>query len=200
MEPSVEKTGRDTRQQLIEAAASVFSEEGVRGATTREIAKRAGVHETTLFRHFESKDELLRAVIEQLSADMTASLAAYPQVWSEDLSKDLMLYAEVFSHAIRKNELLMRMLIAEGGKHPQLLREIVQSANFSFREHMMAYLDQAKLMGQIRPELDSFHIATMLTGVILAGVLRGFIGKDEAASQKYLQDSLDIFIHGLETR
>ena len=45
-------TGRD---RLLIAAAEVFAEKGFRGATTRDIAERAGITEPMLFRHFGSK-------------------------------------------------------------------------------------------------------------------------------------------------
>lgn len=41
-----------TRTRLIEAGSQVFASLGVQGATTREIARVAGVNEVTLFRHF----------------------------------------------------------------------------------------------------------------------------------------------------
>ena len=53
----------NVRDQLLAAAARVYAEAGYRGATTRRIALAAGVNEITLFRHFGSKDALLREAI-----------------------------------------------------------------------------------------------------------------------------------------
>lgn len=49
---------------LLDAAAAVFLREGV-GATTAEIARRAGVSEGLLFYRYKSKDDLIAAVIER---------------------------------------------------------------------------------------------------------------------------------------
>lgn len=54
----------DRRAQLIEAALDVFSRQGFRGATTKEIAARAGVSEAVIFRHFPSKQALYTAVLD----------------------------------------------------------------------------------------------------------------------------------------
>ena len=51
------------RDQLLAAAARLYAEAGYRGATTRRIAVKAGVNEITLFRHFGSKDALIREAI-----------------------------------------------------------------------------------------------------------------------------------------
>jgi len=54
----------DAREKLLEVAARVYAESGYRGTTTRRIAQEAGLNEVTLFRHFGSKDALLREAIE----------------------------------------------------------------------------------------------------------------------------------------
>jgi AcrR family transcriptional regulator len=53
----------NVKDQLLEAAAQVYAESGYHGATTRRIASVAGVNEITLFRHFGSKDVLLREAL-----------------------------------------------------------------------------------------------------------------------------------------
>lgn len=55
------------RRQILGAAAKLFSQHGFDGATTRQIAKSAGVNEAIIFRHFASKEELYwAAVAEQI--------------------------------------------------------------------------------------------------------------------------------------
>lgn len=53
--------------RILEAAYKCFSEKGYLGATTREIAKNAGVSEVTLFRYFRSKKELFSEVLDRFS-------------------------------------------------------------------------------------------------------------------------------------
>lgn len=54
----------DRRHQLVEVALDVFSRQGFRGATTKEIAAQAGVAEGLIFRHFPSKEALYAAVLD----------------------------------------------------------------------------------------------------------------------------------------
>lgn len=51
------------RQQILAAAMRLFSRQGFEGATTRAIARLAGVNEAIIFRHFTSKEKLYWAVV-----------------------------------------------------------------------------------------------------------------------------------------
>jgi TetR/AcrR family transcriptional regulator len=54
----------DRRASLIDAARTLFSERGFHGTTTKQIAATAGVTESLIFRHFENKETLYHAVID----------------------------------------------------------------------------------------------------------------------------------------
>src|SRR5882762_4442216 len=53
------------RNQIVAIAAELFSQKGFRGTTTKEIADHAGVSEAIIFRHFATKDDLYRAILDE---------------------------------------------------------------------------------------------------------------------------------------
>jgi AcrR family transcriptional regulator len=55
------------KDRLILTTIDIIDELGIQSLSTREIAKREGVSEATLFRHFKSKNDLLAAVLEYYS-------------------------------------------------------------------------------------------------------------------------------------
>lgn len=63
-------------ERIVVAAATLFAQKGFRDTATREIAKSAGVNQTTIFRQFKGKHELSMAAIEHLAekADFHARL------------------------------------------------------------------------------------------------------------------------------
>ena len=67
----------DRRTQLLAVALELVDERGVRGASMRELARRAGVDVRTAYYHFESKHDLLRALFEE--AGYFAPLEEYVQ-------------------------------------------------------------------------------------------------------------------------
>ncbi|MCC9687970.1 TetR/AcrR family transcriptional regulator [Streptomyces sp. MNU103] len=79
----VRSDARDNRARILEAARTVFGEEGL-GAPMREVARRAGVGPATLYRHFPAKRDLLaQTFAEQRRACRTAVLDALadPDPW-----------------------------------------------------------------------------------------------------------------------
>ena len=81
-----------TRRRLLDAATETLNRVGIQGATTREIARRAGVNEVTLFRHFKSKEQLLGAVLQRGLAAEAAILDEHSS-WKENLREGLEKYA-----------------------------------------------------------------------------------------------------------
>src|ERR1051325_924828 len=72
--PSLPKSGKSgsrgepekTRAAILKAALKEFSEEGVSGARTDEIARRAGVNKALLYYYFKDKEGLYAAALEQV--------------------------------------------------------------------------------------------------------------------------------------
>ena len=56
----------ETRERILEAASRVMRERGIAQATTKEIARAAGVAEGTLYNHFKNKSEMFLSVLKEL--------------------------------------------------------------------------------------------------------------------------------------
>lgn len=66
---------RRNRQRILEAAETVFAERGA-SASTEDVAELAGVAIGTVFRHFPTKPDLLRAILKNLLARLAEDAAA----------------------------------------------------------------------------------------------------------------------------
>lgn len=55
---------RTPRQEILDAAAGLFTELGYAGTSTRAIADRVGVRQASLYHHFAGKDEILLELLE----------------------------------------------------------------------------------------------------------------------------------------
>jgi len=61
--------GRKSRERIRTAALELFREKGFDGATLREIAKRAGMGASSIYRHVQSKEELLIDELEDIQEE-----------------------------------------------------------------------------------------------------------------------------------
>lgn len=65
-----------TRAAILKAALEEFSHEGVAGARTDEIARRAGVNKALLYYYFKDKEGLYAAVLEEVFSGLSARIMA----------------------------------------------------------------------------------------------------------------------------
>jgi AcrR family transcriptional regulator len=63
-------SGAATRERLLRSAVAIVAKDGLAAATTAAIAAEAGVAEGTLYRHFDSKDDLLIAAYRQMKNEV----------------------------------------------------------------------------------------------------------------------------------
>ena len=103
------------RDQILEAAVDLFSERSFEGATTREIAARAGVTQPLLNYHFRSKDELWQAAVAVLFARLNTTI--------EQRTKGLRGVDEATTA-----KLLVREFVTFSARNPQLHRLITQES------------------------------------------------------------------------
>ena len=187
-----------TRTRLIEAASQVFASLGVQGATTREIARVAGVNEVTLFRHFASKEQLLLAVIENAFALQTEALA-HPEAWTQDLKIDLRHYAYLYNTMLEAQEDLIRTFIGEAKRHPQEAKQVIQEAAKLLGEKLVAYLQSSQKRGSVRADLDPFPAVDMFKGMLLAGMLcrTAKFNQGSYSCEEYIETCIDIFVRGI---
>ncbi|MEY2590378.1 MAG: hypothetical protein QOJ67_2362 [Acidimicrobiaceae bacterium] len=76
--------GLQTRAALVAAARDVFGEEGFAATSTEEIVARAGVTKGALYHHFTGKEDLFKAVFEQVQREVSDQVAAVfmePDAW-----------------------------------------------------------------------------------------------------------------------
>ena len=68
----------ETRERILDAAASVVRERGLARATTKEIAKAAGLSEAALYRHFHDKVELFVHVLDERLPGLISAMKDLP--------------------------------------------------------------------------------------------------------------------------
>lgn len=104
------------KEAILRAAFGVFAESGYHGATTRELARAAGVSEVTLFRHFRSKEQIFREAVARHSPIARAA----PLPLEGPPRKALAAAGLLAFRTLIANQATVRILLGEGGRHPEV--------------------------------------------------------------------------------
>lgn len=184
-------------ERLLDAAVTVFAREGLSSATTREIAKEAGVNEVTLFRNFQTKQGLLAAVLERafLPADENAGLPDGNGGSIKDAVRNFA--AEDFERK-RRNIALMRVLVGESHRLGEHEKEILCRIFQPWKEKLTNRLREGRNEGLVRAEVYPAIVVDQLVAMIFVGALRADkIGFVEYSPETYLDACVDLILRGI---
>ncbi len=183
------------RDQLLDAAARLYAEAGYRGATTRRIAMQAGVNEITLFRHFGSKDALMREAI--MRAGTTPSHQLLPEV-PRDPQRELRDWARAHIAQLRERRSLIRTCMGEIEEHPGIFSAHTSPPAVAAAA-LSRYLHRLRETGMAKAPFDETAASAMLIGALFADAMGRDImpglyrNEPEEAVEQYLQ----LFLRGL---
>jgi AcrR family transcriptional regulator len=186
-----------TNEKILETGLRLFSEKGYLGATTREIAREAGITEVTLFRHFPSKEKLLEEVISTYSF-LPALKGLLPEIGNLPYEQALSLIARRFMQTLRLRKDMIRIMNSEMHRHPEKLRKIYQSFIGELYRTLASYFAEMQMRGALR-DFD----AELAGRALLGGVFSYFNSQmllqhdiDEAHTERFIQQFVDIFVRG----
>lgn len=195
----ISSSADQTRQRLLDAAAETFSRDGIQGATTREIARGAGVNEVTLFRHFKSKEQLLRAVLERGLASEAAIMDEHSS-WKENLRESMEKYARHYYSHLEKKEGIARAFLAEAQILPKSMQTMIAEVIRPVRERLVLILTDAQRAGVVRKEVNVECALDAFKNTLYAGMLRqGVYLPRNYTMDTYISTVVDIFVRGIET-
>lgn len=146
----------ETAVRILEAALGILTRSGIRGATTRAIAKAADVNEVTLFRRFGTKAELLRTAISHRLEEAMGSSAEF----TGDLESDLIRLAAEYRSALETFGPLARIIVSEVAHTPDL-EPAVETARRFYRgigELFRRYHE----IGELEPEPVWWTVSSFL--------------------------------------
>jgi len=155
----------DIRERILQATIRVYAEAGFRGATTRRVAQEAGVNEITLFRHFGTKEALVKAAL-KASGHGIHSEPPEPGVPESEL------YAwalATYRHWYESRRLINQVM-GDLAEHPELAPDICEEPSC---EHAMLsrYLERMRELGMTSQPFHADAAAGLLLGSVFTHAL-----------------------------
>lgn len=189
---------RARREQILEAATRIFAEKGFRRATTREVAREAGVSEGTIYNYFEGKDALLMAILERLN-ETERRAEDFEEGMATDFRGFLEEYLRRRVSLIWENREVFRVVLSEILVNTELrelyLRRVVEPTMRIAEENFRSRMEQ----GEVR-RTDVPLATRSVAGAVLGVLVLGLLGDEEIGSRpEEVPDVLaGLLIHGLD--
>lgn len=152
----VRADARRNRMRILEAAETVFAERGA-SASTEAVAQRAEVAIGTVFRHFPTKPDLLKAVVMNLRDRLVADVDALTRD-SEAATALFEFCTRVMAISVRNDDVFARL--AETGT-----RVHVGDALNSIRPAVDTLLERARAAGAVRGDLRTDELIALLAAL-----------------------------------
>ncbi|MBC5829488.1 MAG: TetR/AcrR family transcriptional regulator [Candidatus Eremiobacteraeota bacterium] len=184
----------DTRTRILAATREIFSLKGSRGATTREIAERAGVNEATLFRHFGSKHVLLEAMVSHYCG--ASGFKEFMSTLSGNLEQDLYTLALRVLDRIERNADIIKISMAEEGTNPGV-QDVAWRGPREIHKAVIAYLAEHVRSGELRGD-PQMH-GRLFMGMMFSRVMGRKVLQNEKSNQEVARYCVDVFLNGVRS-
>jgi TetR/AcrR family transcriptional regulator len=117
----------ETRRRIVEAAAEAFSELGFHGASTRQIAARAGANQGLITYHFRSKDELWRAAADRIFSSLRKGFRLNPESAADDARERARETIRRYVRFVAAHPELFRLMVEEGKSADERMQWLVDT-------------------------------------------------------------------------
>ena len=189
----------ETQLKIIDATMTLIIDKGYSGATTKEIAKLAGVNESTIFRRFEGKKEIVIAAMDL--PQWNPGLSESDFTYQGDLEEDLTFFSEIYMRKVTpqmvKVSIGLRSAELQGAALPGIMK-----VPMVFQKVLGGYFTQMIAEGKMcdcNVESISLQFLAMNFGFVFLDASFGnkLIGVSKA---EYIRNSIQVFVAGIRNK
>jgi AcrR family transcriptional regulator len=162
-------------EAILDAAVEVIGQRGL-AAPMEAIAKRAGVSKQTVYNHYGSKAELLRALMARRVAMITAPLRDPGAIDNPREALEAFARSMLETVVTPKSRAIMRVVIQGAGEMPDVAREVFEAGPRQTRRQLSLFLAEESRLGRLEVE-NPDQAAEFFSGMVLSHhQLRSLLG------------------------
>lgn len=167
--PSV--TQEEKRRLLLEAAVRVFATKGFHTCRVGDVAEEAGVAHGLLYHYFDSKQAVLETIFRETWAELLGAVSEI-EISGEPAREQLRRVAATVLRTWRRDPDLVRVLVREVARGPQLQREVEEIGQaFAALERIV---EGGRQRGELRTDIDA-RLASVIFYGALEEILTGWV-------------------------
>lgn len=174
--------GERTKQEILEAAVSLFAKNGFRNTTISQIAEAARMTKGAFYCHFKSKEAIFCEVVRDVKA-LWNSLIKEIDKEGGALEK-LLKMLDIFMELTLKNKdqfIIFIVLIAEFIEVDEKFERVLKDSFDEFFSSVSEILDEGKRAGSVRTDIDSYILAVTLIGAWQGILLQWLLNRNRVS-------------------
>ena len=187
------RSAADSKEKILKAAISVFSEHGYDGTSMRMIARKADISVGGLYLYYENKESLYSTLMEQVLEDVSREMEEEVEKISDPVAAMRALIDMRLKYARRNRELI----IANTREHRFALGVDVRARFFDRQRRLIQRtLERGIATGDFGP-CDSREATKVIMGVVRGFVFSLVVDTDNLFSG---EECSRLLLDGLRTR
>jgi AcrR family transcriptional regulator len=187
----------ETRKQILEASLNLFSRNGYKATTTRDIASEAGVNEITIFRNFGSKENLLADCLD-FGFDAKGLKESIPAGITGNREQDLFNLLLSMRSNLRERERVYSIMFREIATNA-VVRDKVSGMPRIMKGFMLEKLESI-LGDDVRDDIDIETAGIFLASYYLRSeMMRMMMGADpfHEVDERRMREVISVFLEGI---
>lgn len=176
-----------TRERLLEAARELFTTTGYHATTTPMIARRAGVAEGTIYRHFPSKQALLNASYQEIQRWGSGTVREAAGLSGKGVGDRLTALGRRWMEGAEKDPARLRLLL--NTRLGAELDEMSRAAAGDLRNGLEHLIAQGKQEGSVRAGVVELWTAVWMT--LVAFAVERVAAREWTANHPHAQATLE---------
>ncbi|MDF2572693.1 MAG: yttP 3 [Sporomusa sp.] len=192
----------DTQLKLIEIATPLFATKGFSSVSVRELTDTAQINVSAVSYHFNGKEGLYQAVLEEQFTPIMQALQLAKNNTSLSPIERLTFYANQIARIHAQRPFLARFISSEVTNPTDYGGPIIEKHLSQVYKFLHITLQEGIDKGDIKPDLNITYAAISLAGIlnfyfITKPLLQKFIPLTEDTNTHYTTHAFHIYLHGI---
>ncbi|MFC1983594.1 TetR/AcrR family transcriptional regulator [Chloroflexota bacterium] len=189
-----ERRAERNKERILRATLELFQVHGIKKTTTNEVARKAGVSPATVYNHFGSKEDLVRATVKYF---LTSTAADFSKIFKGDLPflgkmEQILLYKSDMLGQYQGE--FMQTIISEDPE----IRHLVDSVYLAeIRQMIINFYEEGRRQGYVNPELSTETIVRYMLIVRSGMAAESTLSEDPEHNRKMMQELAPLFLYGI---
>lgn len=186
-------SGAEIAQQILDHARRLFAAHGFDGVSLADISKRVGIRKPSLLYHFNSKDTLRQAVLEELLAhwnDVLPKLLMAATSGTEQFDAVLSKTIEFFAEDRDRARLILRELLDRPDDIQPLLETHVRPWVTIVSDYIRRGQEQGRLWFEADPQSYVTHMTILVIGSLATFDTVAALARDQQTREQQLESHI----------